>query len=279
MKTLTDATALSAWAAEARAEGLTLGFVPTMGYLHEGHRSLMRLLRPRVDRLIVSVYVNELQFAPHEDFDVYPRDPEGDAAACEAEGTDLLFMPDALYPPGFATRVSLPALDGVLCSESRPHFFTGVATVVCRLLHLTRCNVAAFGEKDFQQLTIIRRMVEDLAMDVEIVGGPIVREPDGLAMSSRNAYLKGIDRERAVTLSQALFDMQARVATGERDVPALVERARELLRVDEVDYLQVVDSRTLEPLTWLDGPARVALAAVVGRTRLIDNVALEPPGT
>jgi pantoate--beta-alanine ligase len=279
MRIVSDPGALDHLVREARAEGRRIGFVPTMGYLHAGHRSLMALLRPRCDLLVASIYVNELQFAPGEDFDVYPRDPEGDAAACRAEGVDLLFMPERLYPPGFATRVHLPALDDdKLCSRSRPHFFTGVATVVCRLLHQTRCHVAAFGEKDFQQLTIVRRMVRDLAMDVEIVGGPIVREPDGLAMSSRNAYLRGPERARAASLSRALFAVRDAVADGETDAASLVALGRAELDVDEVDYFDIVDIDTLEPVTVVDRERRAAAAARVGRSRLIDNVALRPPG-
>ena len=277
MKLITDPAAMTAWGDAARAEGLTIGFVPTMGFLHAGHQSLMRALRGRVDQLVVSIYVNPLQFAPHEDFDTYPRDAEGDTAACAAEGVDVVFMPPELYPPGFATRVSLPGLDEQLCSVSRPHFFTGVATVVARLLMVTRCHLAAFGEKDFQQITIIRRMVADLAMPCEIVGVPIMREPDGLAMSSRNVYLSEVDRQRATSLSRALRAMQASVAAGETDVVPLLAAGRASLDVDDIDYLEIVDKDTLQPLTRIEGEARVAVAAVLGKTRLIDNMALVPP--
>lgn len=277
MRVITDPAEMTAWGDAARSEGLTIGFVPTMGFLHDGHRALMRALRGRVDQLVVSIYVNPLQFAPHEDFDTYPRDPDGDSAACEAEGVDVIFMPSELYPPGFATRVSAPSLDEQLCSVSRPHFFTGVATVVARLLMVTRCHLAAFGEKDYQQITIIRRVVADLALPCEIVGVPIKREPDGLAMSSRNVYLSDADRVRATSLSRTLRAMQAQVAAGETDVAALLDAGVASLDVDEVDYLQIVDRDSLVPLIRIEGEARVAVAAVLGKTRLIDNMALVPP--
>lgn len=276
MQQLSDPSRVTAWAQAVRADGARIGFVPTMGYLHEGHRSLMRLLRPRVDRLVVSVYVNPLQFAPHEDFDAYPRDLDGDLAACRDEGCDLVFTPTELYPSGFETRISVPALDGMLCGRSRPHFFTGVATVVYRLFRVVRPHVAAFGEKDWQQLAIIRQMVADLDLGIEIVGGPIIREPDGLAMSSRNAYLSGPDRERAASLSAALREIQRLAAGGLVQVGDLIAAAHDRLQVDALDYLEIVDARTLAPLQVVDRPARAAIAAVIGRTRLIDNIAVLP---
>lgn len=283
MITLDTVSAMRTWSRETRDQGLRIGFVPTMGFLHDGHRANMRRLRPHVDRLVVSIYVNPLQFAPHEDFDVYPRDAEGDTAICEAEGVDVVFMPppagdpNGLYPPGFETRIHVPALDdGRLCAVSRPHFFEGVATVCYRLFQVVGCDVACFGEKDFQQLTILRRMVADLELPLEIVGQPTIREDDGLAMSSRNAYLKGPDRERAVSLSRALFAMQDAVAAGTTDAAALLELGRSLLDVDELDYLEVVDRDSLAPIQSVTREARAAIAAFVGRTRLIDNVALVP---
>ncbi|TVQ90142.1 MAG: pantoate--beta-alanine ligase [Deltaproteobacteria bacterium] len=260
------------WVEAERAAGRRIGFVPTMGYLHEGHRSLMRLLRPKVDRLVVSIYVNPLQFGANEDFTSYPRDPEGDAQACRAEGVDVLFSPTELYPPGFATRISVPALDQTLCSVRRPHFFTGVATAVHRLFRIVRPHFAAFGEKDFQQLAVIRRMVSDLAMSVEIVGGPVVREADGLAMSSRNAYLSSAQRVRAVSLSRALVAMQGAALKGEAQGVALRALGRSILDVDELDYLSIIDPSTLQPVERLTARARVVVAAYVGKTRLIDNM-------
>ncbi|MFK7927811.1 MAG: pantoate--beta-alanine ligase, partial [Myxococcota bacterium] len=190
---------------------------------------------------------------------------------------DVVFMPPELYPKGFETRVTVPALDKGLCSISRPHFFTGVATVVHRLLLITKCHTAAFGEKDYQQLAIIRRMVDDLQVAVDMIGVPIERAEDGVALSSRNKYLSDADRVRARTLSASLRAMQASVAAGQRDVAALLAEAEAQLQVDDLDYLQIVDRHSLEPLTHVHGPARVAIAAVVGQTRLIDNMALTPP--
>ncbi|MFT7518217.1 MAG: pantoate--beta-alanine ligase [Kiritimatiellia bacterium] len=276
MQTITQPAQMTAWSMGKRANGRRIGFVPTMGYLHEGHLSLMRLLRPHVDELIVSIYVNPLQFAPGEDFASYPRDLPGDEAKCKAEGVDLIFMPTDLYPPSFATRVSVSDLDRALCSVSRPTFFTGVATVVARLFGVTRCHVAAFGEKDYQQLTIIRRVVSDLALPVEIVPGPIVRENDGLAMSSRNVYLSDADRTRALTLNRALTSMQSDANEGVRDVSQLVARAKDRVDCDRIDYIQVVDTSDLTVLTEVDRPARVAIAAMYDNTRLIDNMALLP---
>lgn len=282
MQALHSVAQMQAWSRQARADGHTIGLVPTMGYLHPGHASLMARLRPQVDRLVVSIYVNPLQFAPHEDFDTYPRDEQRDLAICREQGVDAVFFPPpagdpaGLYPPGFETRIQVPALDRGLCATSRPHFFTGVATVVYRLLRVVGCDRAVFGEKDYQQLAIIRRMVRDLDLGVEIDGAPLVREPDGLAMSSRNVYLSPADRERAVSLSRALGLMQAAVASGSLEVQPLLELGRGALDVDEIDYLEVVDKDSLEPLERIRGEARVAVAAVLGKTRLIDNRALVP---
>ena len=210
---------------------------------------------------------------------------EGKAEGNEEEGADVIFMPPpagdptGLYPPGFQTRIHVPALDdGRLCAKSRPHFFEGVATVVYRLFQVVGCDMAAFGEKDFQQLTIIRRMVADLEMGIDIVGGPIIREDDGLAMSSRNAYLKGVDRQRAVSLSRGLRAMQGALADGVTDAAALIEVAKAELEVDALDYLEVVDKDSLAKVGEVTRESRAAIAAMVGRTRLIDNVALVPRG-
>ncbi len=277
MEHLSSHEAMSAWSAAEKAAGRTVGFVPTMGYLHEGHRSLMRLVRPMVDRLVVSIYVNPLQFGPHEDLDVYPRDPEGDAAACEAEGVDALFMPPDLYPDGFSTQVAVHGLTDHLCAASRPGHMEGVATVCTRLFLLTRCDVAAFGEKDFQQLMVIRRMVTDLAIPTRIVPGPLVRDADGVALSSRNAYLSAAQRERARTLHRALFRMQAAERDGVRGADALRAMGREIIDCDRLDYLEVMDAETLQPIDAVgDRPARALVAAFYGSTRLIDNVALGP---
>ncbi len=271
MEWLGDTPALRAWRAGLPA-GARVGFVPTMGFLHAGHASLMALLRPRVDALLVSIYVNPLQFGPSEDLDRYPRDAEGDAALGRAEGVDAVFAPASLYAPDFSTVVRVDGLTDGLCGASRPTHFQGVTTVVARLFGLTGAHVAAFGEKDYQQLAVIRRMVADLALPVEIVGGPIVRDEGGLALSSRNAYLSDPDRRRARTLRAALRALQAAYDAGERDVDALRAVARACVDADRLDYLEVVDAASLRALHRVEGPARALIAAFYGATRLIDNV-------
>ena len=248
-----------------------MGFVPTMGFLHEGHLSLMRIARSNCDKLVVSIFVNPLQFGPEEDLDQYPRDEEGDAAKCEGVGVDVLFLPEQLYPDGHCTRVEVQGLTDRLCGASRPGHFEGVTTVVARLFGLVLPHVAVFGEKDYQQLAVIRRMTRDLALPVEVIGGPLVRDHDGLALSSRNAYLSADERRRALSLSAALRSI------AQSDAPTLSDRiaaARDMLEVDELDYLEVLDAETLEPLETLDRPARAFVAARVGKTRLIDNWAV-----
>lgn len=258
-----------------------VGLVPTMGYLHPGHGSLMSLLRPHCDTLVVSVYVNPLQFGPNEDLARYPKDPEGDTRLCEQHGVDVLFMPTDLYPDGFSTSVSVHGLTDTLCGASRPGHFEGVATVCARLFGLTRASVATFGEKDFQQLAVLRRMVRDLALPVRIVPAPLVRDTDGVALSSRNKYLSPEERERAQSLHRALFAMRDAVEAGERDPAALTALGRSLVVCDRLDYLEVMDAETLHPPERLsDRPARALVAAFYGKTRLIDNTALlgEPRG-
>lgn len=276
MQILSDPRQVQAAMLERRAHGQVVGFVPTMGFLHRGHASLMDLARRRCDHLVVSIYVNPLQFGPGEDLDRYPRDPEGDAALCRGHGVDLLFMPPDLYEPGHATTVRVAGLTQGLCGRSRPTHFDGVTTVVARLFGLVQPTLAVFGEKDWQQLAVVRRMVADLALPVDIVGGPLVRDEDGVALSSRNAYLSPDERARARSLVGALRGMQAAVAGGEREVEALRARALERLEADRVDYLEVVDPDSLAPLQRVEGPARALVAAFVGRTRLIDNLALLP---
>lgn len=281
MHTVTDPGSMSAWADAARARGARIGFVPTMGFLHAGHVSLMERLRPEVDALVVSIFVNPLQFGPNEDLARYPRNPEGDARACESAGVDVLLTMEsgaggAFYPPGFSTSVAVGGLTDRLCGASRPGHFDGVTTVVARLLNVTRCDVACFGEKDWQQLAVVRRMVRDLAMPVEILGAPLVRDADGLALSSRNAYLDVDARSRALSLHRALFAMASLASHGTTDVGHVLDAGRSLLDVDRVDYLELVDPDSLEPIEVLDRPARALVAAFVGPTRLIDNLAVEP---
>lgn len=275
MRTLTTPAEVVAWAEDARARGQRIGLVPTMGFLHVGHLSLMELLRPEVDQLIVSIFVNPLQFAPGEDLDRYPRDHAGDLMKCAQAGVDAVFVTDDLYPPGFSTQVAVSGLTSRLCGASRPTHFAGVTTVVARLFGLTRCEVACFGEKDFQQLSVLRRMVRDLAMPVRIVPGPLVRDVDGLALSSRNAYLSPEERARGLSLHRALGQMREAAARGEVEVSRLLTIGHAALQADRLDYLEVVDAETLEPLERLgDQPARALVAGHFGRTRLIDNVAI-----
>ena len=264
---------------QLRCEARTIAFVPTMGYLHEGHLSLMRLGREQADILVVSIYVNPAQFAPGEDFEAYPRDMQRDLALANSVGTDIVFTPDddMMYAEGFQTYVHPERLAKGLCGVSRPIFFKGVATVVTKLFNIVRPDSAVFGEKDYQQLVIIKRLVKDFNFGIEIVAGPTVREADGLAMSSRNAYLHDDQRAAALSLYQALKQSQALVQSGERDAAKIIAAAnRHITSFDQttVDYIVIVDPETLEDLTRVDQPARMALAVKVGSTRLIDNMAL-----
>ncbi len=276
MQSIQSSEALQSQCLSWRAEGLRVGFVPTMGFLHAGHLSLMELARAQCDKLVVSIYVNPLQFGPNEDLDRYPRNASGDAAKCLAVGTDVLFLPEALYPPGHVTRVTVNGLTDRLCGAKRPGHFEGVTTVVARLFGLVLPHVAVFGEKDYQQLVVLRRMTRDLALPIEIVGAPLVRDQDGLALSSRNAFLSPEQRERALSLHRALAAMDTQAAAGERDIAALIETGHKCLNVDSLDYLEVLGAQDLEPLRVLDRPARAFVAAKLGATRLIDNWALSP---
>ena len=264
-----------------RSAKAPIGFVPTMGFLHEGHLSLIRRCREECATVVVSIFVNPTQFGPHEDLNTYPRDLPRDLRLCEADGVDLVFCPavEEMYPAGHATFVDVDRLGAGLEGESRPGHFRGVATVVAKLLGAVRPSRAYFGEKDYQQLQVVRRLAQDLVLLVDIIGCPIVRETDGLALSSRNVYLRGEDRRRALALFAALEDARAEVAKGQRNGEALSRLMRDTLTaVDgvEVDYAVVVDPETLEPAHTLLGEARALVAARVGGVRLIDNAALVP---
>jgi pantoate--beta-alanine ligase len=242
-----------------------------MGYLHRGHTTLFELMRTRCEHLVVSIYVNPLQFGPHEDLSRYPRDPEGDARKCEAAGVDTLFMPENLYPPDFRTGVNVMGLTSRWEGAIRPDHFGGVATVVARLFGLVQPTQAMFGEKDYQQYAVLRAMARDLAMGIEIVPGPLVRDTDGLALSSRNVYLSADERRRGLTLHRALYAMR------DLPTPSSAERialGSSMIEADSVDYLAIVDPETLEPVDAVDQPARAIVAARFGRTRLLDNVAI-----
>lgn len=279
MQHIALAASMTAQAQRWHREGLRIGLVPTMGYLHRGHASLMEILRPRVDRLLVSIYVNPLQFGPGEDLDAYPRDLARDTAVCASAGVDCIFAPDELYPEGFATGISVSGLTKGLCGVDRPGHFDGVTTVVARLFGITRCDEAAFGEKDYQQLMVLRRMVVDLALPLTIVPGALIRDEDGIALSSRNAYLSTDERERGLRLHRSLFAMQNACAGGEVRAKSLIDlglRGLHLLDTDELDYLRVVNAETLTPVDRVEGPCRALIAAKIGVTRLIDNVSVGP---
>jgi len=256
-----------------------LGFVPTMGALHEGHVSLVHETRNHADRVIVSIFVNPTQFAPHEDFDRYPRTLESDAEKLfAAGGTDLIFAPAVgeMYPDGFATRIEVGGPSQGLESDIRPHFFYGVATVVAKLLLAVMPDVATFGEKDYQQLLVVRRLAADLGLATEILGAPIIRESDGLAMSSRNAYLSAFERQVAGQLNLVLKQVHGMLRGGAAIAAAEEAGKRALLEAGfgSVDYVAVRDATSLAALAVLDRPARVLAAATVGKTRLIDNMAV-----
>jgi pantoate--beta-alanine ligase len=265
-----------------RAAGEPVALVPTMGYLHRGHLSLIALARERARRVIVSIFVNPKQFGPSEDFASYPRDFERDRNMCEEAGADALFAPEAseIYPPGHATRVSVEGpLTARLCGASRPGHFTGVATVVAKLFTICEPDVAVFGQKDAQQAAVIRRMTKDLDLPVEIVVAPIVREADGLAMSSRNVYLGAEERAQATILHRALSAAEDLVSRGERDGERLLAAVRSVLSeapLARTDYAELVDPQTLETVSRLERPALLALAVFFGKTRLIDNTVLRP---
>ncbi len=261
-----------------RNAGDKIVLVPTMGALHEGHLSLVKMAREAGDRTVVSIFVNPAQFAPNEDFGSYPRENAEDLQKLERLGVDLVFMPprEEIYPEDFSTHVEVPGLSEGLCGTSRPHFFGGVATVVAKLLNQCRPDVAIFGEKDFQQLLVIRRMARDLDTGVEILGGPLIREEDGLAMSSRNAYLSPQERKKAPLIHQAIRELAEGLANG-GNIARLRETAtgRLVQAGFEIDYLEVCNAENLAPLTTLAGePARVFIAAKLGKTRLIDNMAV-----
>ena len=265
---------------QLRCEGRTIAFVPTMGYLHEGHLSLMRTGRQRSDILVVSIYVNPAQFAPGEDFEAYPRDMQRDLDLATSVGTDIVFTPDddLMYAEGFQTYVHPERLGKGLCGLSRPIFFRGVATVVTKLFNIVRPDIAVFGEKDYQQLVIIRHLVNDFNFGIEIVAGPTIRETDGLAMSSRNAYLHTDQRPAALSLFQSLQQSRALVQSGEHDAAKIIDAATQHIESFDqtaIDYIVIVDPDSLADLTIVDRPARMALAVKVGTTRLIDNMALK----
>ncbi len=268
---------------QARLEGRVSGFVPTMGALHEGHMSLVRAAMAECRPVTASIFVNPAQFGPAEDLQKYPRTLEADRKKLEAAGVDYLFVPEAeeIYPPGFRTWVNVEGLSERLEGRSRPGHFRGVTTVVLKLLEIVQPEKAFFGRKDAQQARLIRQMARDLHLDTEIVVCPIVREADGLALSSRNAYLQPEERRAATVLYRALDGARTSIARGERDALRLTAAMRETLRAEplaDLDYVELVDAETLEPVTRLRGACLALLAVRIGATRLIDNLLIEERG-
>lgn len=264
-----------------RQQGKRIAFVPTMGFLHDGHLSLMREAKKHADILVTSIFVNPAQFGPNEDLDAYPRAMESDLAKSRDAGVDVVFTPtsDQIYPKGYETYVQLETLPNHLCGLSRPVFFKGITTVVTKLFHIVKPHVAVFGEKDFQQLAIIRRMVKDLNMDIEIIGGTLIREADGLAMSSRNAYLSEGERIEALRLSQSLSKAREMIAAGEtqaKAIKAMTETHLSGCPDMTIDYISLCDPETLDEVETVTSPTLMALAVMLGKTRLIDNTVLVP---
>ena len=265
---------------EWKKAGLTIGFVPTMGYLHEGHKSLIDAARQDNDRVVVSIFVNPMQFGPNEDLASYPRDLKKDAGLCEAAGVDLIFnpQPEEMYAPDFASYVDMDGLTAQLCGKSRPGHFRGVQTVVLKLFHIVTPERAYFGQKDAQQLAVIKRMVRDLNVDIEIIGCPIVREEDGLAKSSRNTYLNEAERKAALVLSRSLKAGRELLESGETKAAAIRQAVIQEIEKEplaKIDYVEIVDFDTITPVDEVNGSILAAIAVYIGKTRLIDNFIVE----
>ncbi|MDD6215666.1 MAG: pantoate--beta-alanine ligase [Roseburia sp.] len=277
VSTIEDVRAqVKAW----KKEGCTIGYVPTMGYLHEGHASLMERARKENDKVVVSIFVNPMQFGPTEDLASYPRDLEKDSVLCEKMGVDLIFHPEPeeMYHEGFSSFVDMTVLTEELCGLSRPVHFRGVCTVVCKFFHIVTPDRAYFGQKDAQQLAVIRHMVDDLSMDIEIVGCPIVREEDGLAKSSRNTYLSAEERKAALILSKSIALGKKMAEDGEKDTTTIVNTMTKLIETEplaKIDYVKAVDGLTMQQIKEVKKPMLVAIAVYIGKTRLIDNFILE----
>ena len=265
---------------EWKAKGLKVGFVPTMGYLHEGHESLIKKASEENDRVVVSIFVNPIQFGPKEDLSTYPRDLDRDSKVCKSAGADIIFHPEneEMYFKDFSTFVDMNGLTDGLCGKSRPTHFRGVCTVVTKLFNIVAPDRAYFGEKDAQQLAVIKRMVRDLNIDVEIIGCPIVREKDGLAKSSRNTYLSVEERNAATILNKSLTVAKEKIKAGERNSAAIIKLIEETInseKLAKIDYIEVVDSLSMEKVERIEKAVLVAIAVFIGKTRLIDNFTYE----
>jgi pantoate--beta-alanine ligase len=279
MKVITSVAGMKSLARQWKREGKSIGFVPTMGYLHEGHLSLVRESKKRTDVTVVSIFVNPAQFGPQEDFKKYPRDLEKDSAYLEKGGVDCLFYPDAaeIYPPGYRTYVEVHGLQDRLCGKSRPGHFRGVVTVILKLFDIVGPDRAFFGAKDAQQVLIIEKMAADLDLGTEVVTCPLVRGPDGLALSSRNAYLSSEEKKAALVLSRSLRWAERAISAGERDAAKVIAGIRSLIEAEplaRVDYVEAVDPVDLDPVAEVRGDVLIALAVFIRSTRLIDNVRL-----
>ncbi|WP_299228180.1 pantoate--beta-alanine ligase [Sulfurihydrogenibium sp.] len=278
MEVITNPSQMQNLMLSLKKQGKKIGFVPTMGYLHEGHLSLIRCSKKENDITVVSIFVNPIQFGVNEDFGRYPRDFERDKSLCEKENVDYIFYPsyEEMYPDGFQTYVEVTELSKGLCGDFRPGHFKGVATVVAKLFNIVCPDNAYFGKKDFQQLKVIQRMVKDLNFPVNVVGCPVVREPDGLAMSSRNKYLSDEERESALYISQALFEAKRMFEDGITDPNLIKERVKQIIsqanHLKEIQYVEIVDSNTLKPVDKVKKSDVLAVAVYIGNTRLIDNI-------
>ncbi len=282
MNIVSSVSEVRAQVKEWRRLGLSVGLVPTMGYLHEGHKSLIVRAVAENDRVVVSDFVNPIQFGPTEDLASYPRDIEADARLCEAAGAHLIFhpRPEDMYEPDFCTYVDMKVLTEGLCGKTRPTHFRGVCTVVSKLFHIVAPDRAYFGQKDAQQLAVIRRMVRDLNFDIQIVGCPIVREEDGLAKSSRNTYLNAEERKAAVVLSRAVFLGRSMMEKGEKSAAAVLAAMKACIESEplaRIDYVEMVDADSMQPVEQAQGPVLCAMAVYIGKTRLIDNFMFEGP--
>lgn len=279
MKVLSSPQDMQNYALGLRSQGKRIGFVPTMGYLHEGHLSLLQLAQQSCDLVGASIFVNPLQFGPNEDLSRYPRDEKGDLEKLTSAGCDFVFFPtpENMYPEGFQTTVSLGEITQGLCGAHRPGHFDGVATVVLKLFNIVQPHLAVFGEKDYQQLAVIRKIVEDLNLPVEIKGAPTARSAEGLALSSRNIYLSEEEKRQALTLYQSIQLVQNLYKKGEKKTAKLLEEAKKLFQKipAQVEYLEIVDAKTLKSLDVIDRPARYLMAIKLGKTRLIDNASVQ----
>ena len=280
MKIIREVKAMKDYVRAIREKGETICLVPTMGFLHEGHLDLMRMGAPMADHVVISIFVNPTQFGPNEDLDKYPRDMERDEQLAESVGVECIFFPEPreMYPHGYATYINVENITESLCGASRPTHFRGVATVVAKLFNIVEPDFAIFGEKDYQQLAVIRRMVDDLNMNVKVIAHPTVREEDGLAMSSRNKYLSPDQRKNALVLHKTLLYASSLVGSGEKNPAKIREEVMDMIANTPecvIDYVEIVDPVTLKPVESIDADVVMALAVKVGSTRLIDNMTLE----